>query len=75
MVILMLSGDLLKSLRDLNRADKLYAVQVLVSNLAQEEAKLLQSGIPYDISSPYDSFGAAKTMLEFLEQSKQQQQT
>jgi hypothetical protein len=75
MVILMLSGDLLKSLRDLNRADKLYAVQVLVSDLAREEANLLQPGIPYEISSPYDSFGAAKTMLEFLEQSKQQQQT
>ena len=37
----MLSGNLLKSLRDLNRADKLYAVQVLVSDLAQEEANLL----------------------------------
>ncbi len=75
MVILMLSGDLLKLLRDLNRADKLYAVQVLVSDLAGEEANLLQPGIPYDTSSPYDSFGAAKIMLEFLEQSKQQQQT
>jgi hypothetical protein len=72
----MLSGNLLKSLRDLNRADKLYAVQVLVSDLAQEEANLLQPGIPYEVSSPYDSFvGAAQTMLEFLDQSKQQQQT
>ncbi len=73
MVILMLSGNLLKSLRDLNRADKLYAVQVLVSDLAQEEANLLQPGLLYEVSSPYDSFGAAQTMLEFLEQSKQQQ--
>ncbi len=71
----MLSGNLLKSLRDLNRADKLYAVQVLVSDLAQEEANLLQPGLTYEVSSPYDSFGAAKTMLEFLEQSKQQPQT
>ena len=71
----MQSGNLLKSLRDLNRADKLYAVQVLVSDLAQEEANLLQPGLPYEVSSPDDSFGAAQTMLEFLEQSKQQQQT
>ncbi len=69
----MLSGNLLKSLRDLNRADKLYAIQVLVSDLAQEEANLLQPGLPYEASSPYDSFGAAQRMLEFLEQSKQQQ--
>ncbi len=69
----MLSGNLLKSLRDLNRADKLYVVQVLVSDLAQEEATLLQPGVLYDVSCPYDSFGAAQTMLELLEQSKQQQ--
>jgi hypothetical protein len=47
MVILMLSGNLLKSLRDLNRADKLYAVQVLVSDLAQEEANLLQPELSF----------------------------
>jgi hypothetical protein len=60
----MLSTDLLKMLRELNRADKLYAVQVLVSDLAQEETNLLKSGISYDLSSPYDSFDAAKTMLD-----------
>jgi hypothetical protein len=46
----MLSLDLIESLQSLNRADKLYAMQVLVSNLAQEE-----------------------TMLEVLEQAKNQQ--
>jgi hypothetical protein len=73
MVNLMLSGDFLNLLRDLNRADKLYAVQVLVSDLAQEEANLLKPGLPYDISSPYDSFDAAKVMLDVLEQAKNQQ--
>jgi hypothetical protein len=66
----MLSVDLIESLQSLNRADKLYAMQVLVSNLAQEETNLLKPGLAYEISSPYDSFDAAKTMLEVLEQAK-----
>jgi hypothetical protein len=69
----MLSVDLIESLQSLNRADKLYAMQVLVSNLAQEETNLLKPGLVYEISSPYDSFDAAKTMLEVLEQTKKSQ--
>jgi hypothetical protein len=57
----MLSLDLIESLQSLNRADKLYAMQVLVSNLAQEETNFLKPGLAYEVSSPYDSFDAAKT--------------
>jgi hypothetical protein len=69
----MLSIDLIKSLQNLDRADKLHAMQVLVSNLAQEEANLLKPGLAYEVSSPYDSFDAARTMLDALEQAKNQQ--
>jgi hypothetical protein len=68
----MLTKDLINSLQNLTRADKLQAMQVLVSTLAQEESNLLKPGLTYEVSSPYDSFEAAKKMLEVLEQSKNQ---
>lgn len=48
----------------------LHAIQVLVSNLAQEEGNLLKPGVVYEFSSPYDSSDAARTMLDVLEQAK-----
>jgi hypothetical protein len=38
--------------------------------MAQEESNLLKPELTYEVASPYDSFEAAKTMLEVLEQSE-----
>lgn len=39
----------------------LYIVQVLVSELAQQEADLIKPGQSYPVWSPYDAFEAANT--------------
>jgi hypothetical protein len=62
----MISTELLDTLRALPRADKLYLMQFLVSELAQEESDLLKSGLKYPVWSPYDAVEAADTMLAML---------
>jgi hypothetical protein len=57
-------------LRQLNRPEKLYVIQFLVSELAQEESELLQPGVAYPIWSPYDAFDAAEVMLNALDEAK-----
>lgn len=68
----MVSAELLKTLQGLNRADKLYIVQVLVSELAQQETELIKPGQSYPVWSPYDAFEAANTMLDVLQANKNQ---
>jgi hypothetical protein len=62
----MVSVDLLNNLRALDRSEKLHVLQVLVSELAQEEQKWLRAGMSYPIWSPYDAHEAADTMLSLL---------
>jgi hypothetical protein len=62
--------QLFPSLRELKRAEKLYVIQFLVSELAQEETPLLQSGVAYPVWSPYDAFDAAAIMLNALAEAK-----
>jgi hypothetical protein len=66
----MVSTELLNSLHTLSRADKLYIMQVLISELAQEETNLIKPDQSYPVWSPYDAFDAANTMLEVLESEK-----
>ncbi|WP_375500842.1 hypothetical protein [uncultured Nostoc sp.] len=68
----MVSAELLNTLQGVNRADKLYIVQVLISELAQQETELIKPGQSYPVSSPYDAFEAANTMLEVLQATKNQ---
>ena len=68
----MVSAELLNSVRKLNRADKLYVMQVLISELAQEESDLLKPDQSYPVWSPYDAFEAANTMLDVLRAAKAQ---
>ena len=69
-VIAMKVIELLPQLRQLSRTDKLYAMQFLISELAQEEKDLLKADLDYPIWSPYDAFEAADTMLEVLKAAK-----
>ena len=66
----MVSRELLSTLRGLNRADKLYVMQVLISDLAQQETDLIKPDLSYPVWSPYDAFEAADTMLKVLQAAK-----
>ena len=68
----MVPPNLLKTLQELNRADKLYVTQVLISELAQQESDLIQPGQSYPIWSPYEATEAAEAMLNFLQAHKDQ---
>lgn len=68
----LLLPQLFPALRKLKRAEKLHVIQFLVSELAHEEAELIQSGVAYPVWSPYDAFDAADVMLKALaEQGKE----
>ena len=62
--------QLLPELRKLKRGEKLFVMQFLVSELAQEENELIQPDVAYPVWSPYDAFDAAATMLNVLHESK-----
>lgn len=68
----MVSAELLNTIQKLERQDKLYLMQVLISELAQEESELIKEDRSYPVWSPYDAFEAAETMLEVLQQAKSQ---
>ncbi|MFN8492261.1 MAG: hypothetical protein U0350_31970 [Caldilineaceae bacterium] len=62
--------QLVPRLHNLKRSEKLYLIQFLVSELAQEEENLLQAGVAYPVWSPYEAFDAADVMLQALAQAK-----
>ena len=62
--------EVLTELRKLDRADKLRAMQVLVTELASEEQALLLPGAQYEVWSPFDSGGAAEKLTTLLESAK-----
>ena len=62
--------QLFPRLRELRRAEKLYVLQFLVSELAQEESSLLQADVDYPIWSPFNAYEAADVMLQALDQAK-----
>jgi hypothetical protein len=66
----MVSTELLNSLDTLIRAGKLYIMQILISELAQEETNLIKPDQSYPVWSPYDAFDAANSILEVLEREK-----
>ncbi len=65
----MIPEELLAQLHSLSRADKLEVIQILVNELALEEARLMP-GSQYEVWSPYDSAGAAEQLTKILEDSK-----
>lgn len=68
----MLSSDLVKQLHNLNRADKLRVIQLLVGDLASEEEVYLTTGATYEVWSPYDAPDAAATLLTLLDDDETQ---
>ena len=63
-------SELLPNLRELDRPDKLRAMQFLVSELAMEENALLD-GESYPVWSPYNSVEAGCILLDALNEDRQ----
>ena len=59
--------QLIHELRKLNRADKLRAMQVLVTELSAEESARLIPSATYEIITPYRNEAAAQVMYEVLQ--------
>ena len=64
--------QILPELRKLKRGEKLFVMQFLVSELAQEENELIQPGMAYPIWSPYNAYDAADKMLKALNESSEE---
>ncbi len=63
--------EMVPSVRDLPRADKLRLMQLLVVDLAEEEGvPLLTANGEYPIWSPLDAFEAAETLTKMLDKHK-----
>ena len=68
---MMLSEQLMAELHKLDRTEKLRIVQILVNELALEEANpetVLQSDVQYEVWSPYDAFEAANILQTMLDE-------
>jgi hypothetical protein len=65
-VLCMASSELISTLRGLSRADKFHIMQILISELAQQETDLIKPDQSYPVWSPYDAVEAADTMLKVL---------
>lgn len=59
--------ELLPTLQNLNRADKLKVMQFLITELAKEEELTLQSDQTYPVWSPFNSHEAAHQLAQLLE--------
>ncbi len=68
----MVSLELISTLRELSRSDKFYIMQILISELAQQETELIKPNQSYPVWSPYDAVEAADTMLKVLQAAKTQ---
>ncbi len=68
----MVSTELISTLRELSRSDKFYIMQLLISELAQQEADLIKPNQAYPVWSPYSADEAADTMLKALQSAKNQ---
>jgi ribonuclease D len=68
----MVSSELISILRELSRSDKFYIMQLLISELAQQETDIIKPEQSYPVWSPYDAVEAADAMLKVLHAAKSQ---
>jgi hypothetical protein len=68
----MVTSALLLNLKELSRSDKFYIIQMLITELAQQETDLIKPNQNYPVWSPYDAVEAADTMLKVLQDIKAQ---
>ena len=68
----MLTSELLAEVHRLNRVEKLRLVQLLVNQLAAEEASLVAEAVEYPIYTPYGNENAAAVLLDLLNKESDQ---
>lgn len=65
----MILTEVLPIVKQLSALEKLHLIRILAEELdTLEDISPLESGKVYELPTPYDSFGAAKILMEFLEQ-------
>lgn len=69
----MVSSELISALRELSRLDKFHIMQILISELAQQETELIKPEQSYPVWSPHDAVEAADTMLKTLRAAEAQE--
>lgn len=69
----MIDSHLFSELSQLDRGDKLRIMQFLVTELAKDEGILLKPNAQYPIWSPFNSYQAAGTLLNLLNNDKPEQ--
>ncbi|BAZ09255.1 hypothetical protein NIES4071_10620 [Calothrix sp. NIES-4071] len=62
----MISIELIEQLRKLNSVEKLEVIEILTTQLADEENNLIKPGASYEVWFPNDATEAAHIMLEAL---------
>lgn len=62
----MVSAELISTLQKLNRSDKFQIMQILISELAEQEIDLIRADQDYPVWLPYDAVEAADIMLKVL---------
>ena len=63
--------NLIPTLRELSRAEKLRAIQFLAAELEKEETLALEPGKEYAIWSPYEAYEAAQVLRQLLDEHNQ----
>lgn len=66
----MISTELISTLRELSRADKLYIAQLLISELAQQETDFIQLNQDHPVCSHCDADETADMRLKTLQASQ-----
>ena len=64
---MLLTGELLETVKQLSKPDKQHLVRILLSDLSEENDILPEPGRAYPIWSQYNAFEAAETLLKALE--------
>jgi hypothetical protein len=63
--------EIIPTIKNLNRSEKIHLLQIIVYELAQEEKNLIKSNEKYPIYSPLNAFEAGDTLLKLLEEDKE----
>ena len=58
--------EIISSIQNLNRSEKIYLLQIIVNQLAQEETNLIKPNEEYPIYSPLNAFEAGDTLFKLL---------
>ncbi len=63
--------EIIPTIKNLNRSEKFYLLQMIVNELAKEEKNLIAPNEEYPIYSPLNAFEAGNTLLKLLAEDQQ----